>query len=241
MKLRVDLLPHGNYSDVVLVVDVLRATTTAASYLENGAGELLLTSTPEVALGLRQEGGQVLLGGERGGLAIPGFDFGNSPVEAAGQNFAGKAVVMNTTNGTAAAHIAAATGKHVLLAALINAHAAARRAKALATEEIAIVCAGNAGKVGLDDVYTAGVLAEYLMAMAELSIDDGTRIALTVRRNTGNPLEALSSSAAGQALMHLGLGEDVQYAAGQSTNTTVPILTMTPQVPEETLRFTTAG
>ncbi|MEF2279577.1 2-phosphosulfolactate phosphatase [Deinococcus sp. YIM 134068] len=224
MRLRVDLLPHGHYPDVVLVVDVLRATTTAVQYLERGAEALLLTATPEVALSLREGSSDILLGGERGGLPIPGFDFGNSPVEAAGQNFTGKTVVMNTTNGTGAAFAAAETGKHVLLAALVNAHAAARRARSLATEEIAVVCAGTDTRVGLEDVYTAGVLAEYLLAMGAFSSDDGTRIALTVRRNAADPVETLSSSAHGQHLADLGLGGDVRHAAQVSTSTLVPTL-----------------
>lgn len=226
MRLRVDLLPHGNYPDVVLVIDVLRATTTAVAYLERGADALLLTSSPEVALNLRSEQADsgLLLGGERGGLPIPGFDFGNSPVEAAAQNFTGKTVVMNTTNGTGAAHIAAQTGKHILLAALTNAHAAARRARAIATEEIALVCAGTDERVSLEDVYAAGVLAEYLLAMGEFTIDDGARIALTMRRNAGNPIEALGSAGHGARLASLGLGEDVRYAAQLSTSTLVPTL-----------------
>lgn len=235
MRLRVDLLPHGNYPDVVLVIDTLRATTTAITYLERGADALLLTSTPEVALNLKGEG--FLRGGERGGLPIPGFDFGNSPVEAQSQNFTGKTVVMNTTNGTGASHTAAQTGKHVFLAALTNAHAAARRAKAQATEEIAIVCAGTDAHVGLEDVYTAGVIAEYLLALGEFTIDDGARIALLVRRNSGNPLEALSSSVHGARLTGLNLGEDVRYAAELSTSTVVPTLVGGEDVPAGTLRF----
>ncbi|WP_104990783.1 2-phosphosulfolactate phosphatase [Deinococcus sp. NW-56] len=222
MRLRVDLLPHGAYSDVVLVVDVLRATTTAVAYLERGAEALLLTSTPEVALA--QRGERTVLAGERGGRPIPGFDLGNSPVEAATQTFAAQSVVMNTTNGTAAAHLAAASGKHVLLAALTNAHAAARRARARATEEIAIVCAGTDGRVGLEDVYAAGVLAEYLLAMGDFTPDDGARIALTVRRSSGNPAEVLSGSGHGTYLGGIGLEEDVRYAAQISVSTVVPLL-----------------
>lgn len=235
MRLRVDLLPHGEYPDTVLVVDVLRATTTAGVYLERGAEGLLLTASPERALELRADG--VLLGGERGGLPIPGFDFGNSPVEADSQNFTGKVVVMNTTNGTGAAHVAAASGKHVLLASLRNAHAAARRARALAVEEIAIVCAGGGGRASLEDIYTAGVLCEYLMAMGEATIDDGARIALTVRRHASDPLEALSSSAHGIALDRLGLGEDVRFSARPSESTLVPVLAEEQGV-DGALRFT---
>lgn len=235
-----DLLPHGAYPDTVMVVDVLRATTTAGVYLERGAEALVLTATVDRALELRSEPslpeGSVLLGGERGGLPIPGFDFGNSPVEADRQNFTGKVVVMNTTNGTGAAHVAAQSGKHVLLASIRNAHAAARRARALAVEEIAIVCAGTDGRVGLEDVYAAGVLCEYLMAMGEATIDDGARIALTVRRNASDPLEALSSSSHGVLLDRLGLGEDVRYCARPSESTVVPVLTETQSIPGA-LRF----
>lgn len=222
MRLRVDLLPHGDYADVVLVIDTLRATTTAVTYLERGAKTLWLTRTPEKALALRGE--DVVLGGERGGLTIAGFDFGNSPSEAVTQNFTGKTVVMNTTNGTRAAHVAAESGKHVFLAALTNAHAAARRAKAQATEEIALVCAGTDGQVSLEDVYTAGVIAEYLLALGEFTTDDGARIALTVRRTLGNPLEAIGSSSHAAHLGSLGLGEDIAYAAELSTSTIVPTL-----------------
>ena len=237
MKLRVDLLPHGNYPDVVLVIDALRATTTAVTYLECGAQALLLTSTPDVALALRGTRDGLLLAGERGGLPIPGFDLGNSPAGADAQHLGGKTVVMNTTNGTGAAHIAAQSGKHVLLAALTNAHAAARRARALVTEGIAIVCAGTDGRVGLEDVYTAGVLAEYLLAMGEFTLDDGARIALTVRRGGGDPGEALAGSDHGVYLGALGLGEDVRLAAGLSTSTVVPTLTRDGDIPEGTLRF----
>lgn len=233
MKLRVDLLPFGEYSDTTIVIDVLRATTTACVYLEQGARSVHFTQSIDTAFALRAEG--VLLAGERGGLPINGFDLGNSPVEASQQNFTGKRIVMNTTNGTQAAHIAAQTGQHVLLASLRNAHAAARKARSVASEEIAIICAGKEGRSGLDDVYTAGVLCEYLLAMGEFTLDDGARIALTVRRQVGDPLEPLSSSAAGLALEKVGLGADIQFCAKLSESTLVPLLT---SISEEGLVFT---
>ena len=237
MKLRVDLLPDSHYPDVALVIDVLRATTTAVTLLEHGAAQLLLMRTPEEVLALRPAYPDLLLAGERGGLMVPGFDLGNSPLEVPGQAVAGRSVVMTTTNGTGASHVAAQSGKHIFLAALTNAHAAARRARAQATEEVAIVCAGTDERVSLEDVYTAGVLAEYLLSLGEFTIDDGARIALTVRRNSGNPLEALSSSLHGGRLNNLGLGEDVGYAAQLSTSTVVPTLVQGEDVPAGTLRF----
>ncbi len=136
----------------------------------------------------------------------------------------GKVVVMSTTNGTRAAHLAARTAKHVLLASLRNAHAAARLALELATEEVAILCAGKEGRVGLDDLYTAGVLAEYLGLVTSLDLEDGARIALSVRRAYPDPLEALSLSAAALALKGVGLFEDVPFLAQVAQTHLVPAL-----------------
>lgn len=238
MRLRVDLLPRGDYPDVAVVIDVLRATTTAVAFLEAGAEALWLTPDPEAALALREEHG-ALLAGERGGWALPGYDFGNSPAEAAESRCAGRVVAMNTTNGTAAARQAAQSAQHVLLASLTNAHAAARRAQALASEEIALVCAGTDGRVGLEDVYAAGVLAEYLLALGDFSLDDGARLALLARRSSGDPLQALRGSAHGATLERLGLGEDNTYAAGLSISRVVPALLSPPPpgTPPEMLVF----
>ncbi len=223
MRLRVDLLPQEGltYPDVVLVVDVIRATTTATCFLEAGAEALYLAPSLEAARAFRDR--DVVLSGEVGGLRPPGFDLGNSPQEALSAPVGGKTVVMATTNGTKAAHLAAKTAKHLLLASLYNAHAAARLARELATEEVAILCAGKEGRVGLDDVYTAGVLAEYLGLLGPVEPEDGAQIALAVRRAHPDPLEVLSLSAAAKALVSVGLGEDVPFAAQVARSSAVPL------------------
>ena len=224
MRLRVDVIPgeHLAYPDVVLVVDVIRATTTAAAFLEAGAEALYWTPSRESALAFKDE--DVVLAGETGGLKPPRFDLGNSPREALSAQVAGRVVVMSTTNGTKAAHAAARTAKHVLLASLYNAHAAARLARELATEEVAILCAGKEGRAGLDDLYTAGVLAEYLGFLGEVEPEDGARVALAVKRAYPDPLEALSLSAAALALKQVGLEADVPFCAQVAKSAAVPVL-----------------
>ncbi|GGN01172.1 putative 2-phosphosulfolactate phosphatase [Thermus composti] len=224
MRLRVDLLPTAEaaYPDVVLVVDVIRATTTAACFLEAGAEALYWVADLETAKAFKDE--DVVLAGEVGGLRPAGFDLGNSPREALEAPVGGKIVVMSTTNGTKAAHLAARSAKHVLLASLYNAHAAARLARELATEEVAILCAGKEGRAGLDDLYTAGVLAEYLGFLGEVEPEDGARIALAVKRAYQDPLEALSLSAAALALKGVGLEADIPFCAQVAKAPTVPLL-----------------
>lgn len=133
-------------------------------------------------------------------------------------------MVMSTPGGTRAAHVAAKTAKHVLLASLYNAHAAARLARELATEEVAILAAGKEGRVGLDDLYTAGVLAEYLGLLGEVEPEDGARVALAVKRSYQDPLEALSLSAAAMALKGVGLEADVPFCAQVAKSAVVPLL-----------------
>jgi 2-phosphosulfolactate phosphatase len=228
MRLRVDLLPRAGqgftpYADTVLVVDVLRATTTALVYLERGAEALHLVADLGQALEQRREG--AILAGERGGLPPVGFDLGNSPLEAEQWRFDNQIVVMSTSNGTAAADLACQSGQRVFLACLRNAHAAARRARERAAEEVAILCAGSDGRVGLDDIYTAGVLTEYLLAFGEWQLDDGARIALTVRRQFADPLEPLRLSRAAGHLHNIGLDADVHYCAQISQSSLVPTFT----------------
>lgn len=223
-RLRVDLLPQPEltYPDVVLVVDVIRATTTATAFLEAGASAIYVSASLEQARAFKDH--DVIIAGEEGGLMPPGFDYGNSPRDALEARVTGKTVVMATTNGTRAAHLAASSAKHVLLASLYNAHAAARLAHELATEEVAILCAGAGGRVGLDDTYTAGVLAEFIQLMGNYDLQDGTLIALATRRTYPDPLEPLSLSIAAKSLQRVGLEADVPFCAQVAASPAVPVL-----------------
>lgn len=228
MRLRVDALPRSShdvgyqsYADTVLVVDTLRATTTAGVFLEQGAESLYLCPDLETAKAFAGEG--VVLSGERNCLPPEGFQIGNSPLIAREGRFDNQIVVMSTTNGTATAAIACETGKNVILASLRNAHSAARRAMEVSSEEIAILCAGNNGRIALEDVYTAGVLCEYLLAMGEWTLDDGAQIALTVRRQFADPLEPLSRSRSAENLLAVGLEADIAVCAEVSSSTIVPV------------------
>lgn len=222
MRLKVDLLPADDYADTVLVVDTIRATTTATVYLERGAESLVFPNDIGHALALKDQG--FLLAGENAGLAPTGFDIGNSPLQAQARRFDGQTVAMVTTNGTVAIRQAAKSAERVLLACLRNAHAATRKARELANTEVAILCAGTGRRLGLDDIYTAGVLAEYLLAFGDWELDDGARVALTVRRQFADPLEPLLTSQAAMLLRELGLEEDVRYCAEISQSTVVPTL-----------------
>ncbi|MBI2401886.1 MAG: 2-phosphosulfolactate phosphatase [Gemmatimonadetes bacterium] len=134
----------------VLVIDILRATTSMIAALAHGAKAILPAASADDALKLAQnlERGSVLLAGERRSERIPGFALGNSPLEMTPDAVAGKTLVMTTTNGIPAI-LAADDGRPVLIGAAVNFRAAADAARRAfeAAGELTILCAGHrAGK-----------------------------------------------------------------------------------------------
>src|SRR5262245_13937729 len=122
----VHLLPGSFEPDdlrggMAVVIDVLRATSTIIHALAAGARSVVPCGEIEDArqMAIAAPRGTVLLGGERGGLRIPGFDLGNSPAEYAHGTVAGKTIVITTTNGTRAL-VRAKEARRVLIGALCN-------------------------------------------------------------------------------------------------------------------------
>src|SRR5439155_27017862 len=117
-----DLAPPGRLSrGLAVVIDVLRSTTTMIHALASGCIAVRPCLEVEEARQLagQMRAGRVLLGGERGGLACPGFDLGNSPTEYTAKACCGTTVVLTTTNGTRACH-RAAEAERVLIAGFVN-------------------------------------------------------------------------------------------------------------------------
>lgn len=144
----------------VVVVDILRATTTIIQALAAGATQVVPCLEIEDARRIAAELiGPIVLGGERGGEQIPGFDLGNSPAEYRPQTVGGKSVVFTTTNGTRAM-LHSRQARRVLLGAFVNFSAVCRE---LAGEErIAMVCAGTDGHVTREDTLFAGAVVNDL-------------------------------------------------------------------------------
>ena len=144
-----------------VVIDVLRAATTIAYALDAGAREIFpcRTVADATALAERFPPDEIVLGGEREGTAIDGFDLGNSPDEYTPDRVGGKTIIFTTTNGTQAMSHARAADE-VLIASFVNARAVARRL--FDREHIHILCSGTDGKLSDDDVLLAGLLVERL-------------------------------------------------------------------------------
>lgn len=167
------LIPPGALrGGVAVVVDVLRATTVMVHALSSGCEAVVpcleIEDALAVAAGLPRGG--ALLGGERGGLPIEGFDLGNSPATYTPEVCRGRTLVMTTTNGTRAI-LASLEADRVLVAGFVNLRAtvdelALEFLKADRGRPVHIVCSGTEGEVSLEDSLLAGALAKSLTDLA---------------------------------------------------------------------------
>ncbi len=223
MRLDVFLAPHGLAPGdlagrTVLVVDVLRATTTMCAAIHAGARAIVPVPDAEEARRLAQGlGPEAVLAGERGGLRIPGFHLGNSPLEMTPDAVGGRTVVMCTTNGTGALLAAQAAGL-VIPAAAANLTLAGQAARAAweGGRDVAILCAGREGRFSLDDAYAAGRFVGFALGgrRHRKGLNDAALMAVDLVRRYGERWERpLGLSTAGRDLVALGLGADVAAAA----------------------------
>jgi 2-phosphosulfolactate phosphatase len=199
---------------VVVVIDVLRASTTAAIALANGARALVPCESVEEAAERAKAMDQdaVRLGGERRMMRIPGFDFGNSPLEYSAARVAGLTVVFTTTNGTRAL-VSTHAARSCYFAGFVNAHATITAVQRASNGEldVTIVCAGTEGHVALEDVACAGRLARGLLAgWPDANIGDGARIAMLCARPYQDDITQLARDATHAAsLVAAGFADDV--------------------------------
>lgn len=228
--------PEELKGDMAVVVDVLRATTTITSALAAGAQAVIPCLEVADALAKAEEfaPGTRILGGERHGSPIAGFDLGNSPEEYTPEQVADKTVIFTTTNGTRALG-RAQPAAHVFLAAFVNLSAVVQ--ELLKHERIHILCAGTDGQISEDDVLLAGALVERLQRLG-ITYEQNTQ-AITAReywlhsfalpKGLGaEPLESevlnsmLRTTRGAQNLLQLGLGDDILAASQIDRFTCVP-------------------
>lgn len=202
-----------------VVIDVLRATTTIIHALAAGASQVVPCLEVEDARRVVAEiPGQIVLGGERGGLPIPGFDLGNSPADYTPARVGGKILAFTTTNGTRAMrHCRAA--RRILIGAFVNFSAVCR--ELLSDDKVALVCAGTNGHVTREDSLFAGaVVAELTRDFSPAILNDQAEIAADAWRACASDLtgrnllgSALRASRGGRNLIETGQENDIDLAA----------------------------
>jgi 2-phosphosulfolactate phosphatase len=229
--LRVHLLPQLARADqlgggVAVVIDVLRAATTVVHALAAGAAAVWPVATveeaSEQARRLRAENRRVVVGGERGGKPVAGFDLGNSPSDYCCRLCKDAHVVLTTTNGTAALlHVQAAEVVHV--AGFVN-FSAVGELLLKERRPIHLVCSGTDGHITLEDTLLAGAFVDLLQKKRK-ALCDSARLAWDCFEHHGMILtEALRLSQGGRNLIELGYEDDLAIAAQVDRFQIVPTL-----------------
>ena len=219
MRVHVAFTPQEDVAAPVgVVVDVLRATSTIVQALASGYRRVLCCAEIEEAKELARQEGRAVLGGERRGLRIDGFDHGNSPAEYGGEP-RGETVVLTTTNGTRLLVAAAARCDRVLVGSLLNLGAVAAAVRESRADEVAVLCAGVGGELALDDAYCARRIVEEIDGERTDSAEAAVRLVHTF----AGPAEGLGLSRSAGNLRRVGLADDVDWCARESVLEAVPV------------------
>ena len=207
----------------VVVIDVLRASSTIVAAIESGAERIIPIADVETASRLVRpaERDKKLLAGERRCLPVPGFDLSNSPGEFTPGRVRGKTLVLTTTNGTRAIAAVAKAGR-IIICALTNLHAVA--ASVCAESELVVLCCGSEGSIAAEDLFCGGLLLNRLEPAAHAeSISDAARIARVMAEKFGGDAEAfVRSTDHGRTLVSLGFERDVAFCSRIGVSSSVP-------------------
>ncbi|MFD0695008.1 2-phosphosulfolactate phosphatase [Paenibacillus sp. GCM10027628] len=215
----------------VIVIDVLRATSTMIAALGNGCKAVVPVETVLQAKDLQKPGD--LLGGERFCKKIPGFDFGNSPAEYTRAAVQGKRIILTTTNGTRGIQ-KAMKADHVLAGALTNGNACAKAAVTF-KRDVVILCAGTQDVFSLEDGLCAGLILEEIGRIVgdkNLAVNDfGLAMRSCYLQAKDALLDTLLTCANAKRLCKIGFREDLVACSKVNETTIVPIRDRDQMVP----------
>jgi len=208
--------------EIVVVIDVLRATSAICTAFAHGINSIIPVPTVEEAIAYKQRG--YIVGAERKGEIVDGFDFGNSPFSYMKEEFKGKDLVLSTTNGTKAIDVAK-DADLVVVGSLLNVDILCKFLSDQ-NKNVLCLCSGWQNKFNLEDTICAGIISEHLIGTGKYTSDEDSSIAakylyLSAKNNY---FGYLKSSAHRRRLKKLNLNEDVKYCLTPNQTHVIPIL-----------------
>ncbi len=208
--------------EIVVVIDVLRATSAICAAFDNGISAIIPVPTVEEAWEYKQKG--YLAGAERKGQIVDGFDFGNSPFSYMKEEFKGKEVVLTTTNGTKSLDVAK-NAETVVVGSFLNLKALSEWLEQQ-EKNVLCLCSGWQDKFNLEDTICAGAISDYLISTGNYtSIEDSSIAAKYLFLSAkDNYLGYLKSSSHRRRLKNLNLNEDIKYCLTPDQTSVIPIL-----------------
>ena len=211
-------------NDIIVLIDVLRATTSITTALGNGAKAIIPVKSIDEARNQHDRISNSLLCGERNGRPPKGFSLGNSPLEFIREVISGKTLILTTSNCTRVLHSTLATPipyddaiMPLLAGCLRNLDAIANRLRYLAIRlpkhNITLLAAGKQGTTSPDDHIAAQILRNHLIGVID-----------TPAVTPSSLLTILQNSPHGQELIRQGFTVDLQFAAEINTSSIIPEL-----------------
>lgn len=224
LALTVEDLESFEISDkkVVVVIDVLRATSTMITAFANKANSIISYSEIEKAVSIKKIDSNSLLCGERDGKIIPGFDKGNSPSEY--EDLDGVNLVFSSTNGSKTIDMSKES-KKMYLGAFLNAKYLIKYIlKNHPNDDILFACSGKLGRVCIEDTLCAGYMVSMLCEKSGFdTMDDASKIAVDYYDlNKNNIIELVKNSEHGQYLVGIGFEKDIDYCCQRDIIDLVP-------------------
>lgn len=206
-------------SDVSIMVDALRASTTITLALNNFK-KVIPCFTPEEAVNLKNEIGGTLAG-ERGGKQIEGFEIGNSPSQIKDLKTSEDTLILTTSNGT---RILENMTSKVLVGSMVNAKAVARKSIELANDHIDVVMAGVRGEFAIEDYLASGEILYWIRELSDdCEVSEYAQTAILASRDYDLLKKSILNSRTAKRLIELGYQDDVELSCERNITDNVAI------------------
>lgn len=206
---------------IVVVIDILRATSSITYGIENGAAAIIPVEHVEDCLPYKESG--FLLAAERNGEVVAGYDFGNSPFSYTKEKVEGKTIVLTTTNGTKALRMAQERAAKVVIGSFLNLTSLCEWLKSQ-DKDVLLLCAGWKDKFNLEDTLFAGAVVNTLRKDF-VHFDDSCVAAEDMFLQAKADLRTyLHKSSHSHRLAQLNIEEDVQFCLKLDVCKAIPVL-----------------
>lgn len=213
---------YKDEESVVVVIDILRATSAICIAFEYGVERIIPVATVEEAQAYREKG--FLAGAERDAIKVDGFDFGNSPFDYNGDHVKGKSIVLTTTNGTQALEAAKGAYK-VVIGSFLNIGALC---EFLLKEDrnVLLLCSGWKNKFNLEDALFAGAVTEAISERSkEFNLGDAClALKYLYQMAEKDPIKFLNYASHKERLAALNLKKDIKFCLTPNQTGIIPVL-----------------
>ncbi len=211
---------HELEGKVIVVLDVLRATSCIVTGLAHKVSSITPVASLEKCRSMKQQG--YYIAGERDGHKVEGFDLGNSPFSYMEEFLKGQKIAMTTTNGTFAIE-KSRTAEDIIIGSFLNIQSVVRFLKNHQNDAL-LVCSGWRGHISLEDSLCAGSIVEDLKDDFQTDGDTSIAAKALIKAANNDLISFLSDSSHVQRLQNLNVKEDIEFCLTPNQYDVLPIL-----------------